>query len=88
LETKAKETKELKKKKTDELSEEEKKYLANLPYLQEVQELTRDVQKAEDLGKKVYGMWDYGYASGIALGVFLLTYCVLGKVIGSFNKET
>jgi len=50
-----KQAKELQKKKTDELTEEESKTLANLPTLQEVQSLTQDIQKTEDLGKKVYG---------------------------------
>ena len=51
----AKKLKELQKKKTDELTEEESKALANLPTLQEVQALTQDIQKVEDLSKKVYG---------------------------------
>jgi len=50
-----KKLKELEKKKSDELTEEESKALANLPALQEIQALTQDIQKAEDLGKKVYG---------------------------------
>jgi hypothetical protein len=50
-----KKVKELQKKKTDELSEEENKALTNLPTLQEVQILTQDINSKEDLGKKVYG---------------------------------
>ena len=68
-----KQAKELQKKKTDELTEEESKTLANLPTLQEVQSLTQDIQKTEDLGKKVYGTMDYVYAGGISLGVFFIS---------------
>jgi hypothetical protein len=50
-----KKIKELQKKKTDELSEEEKKALTNLPTLQEIQTLMQDIQKTEDFSKKVYG---------------------------------
>jgi len=69
-----KQAKELQKKKTDELTEEESKTLANLPTLQEVQALTQDIQKVEeDLSKKVYGTMDYVYAGGISLGVFFVS---------------
>jgi len=50
-----KKLKELQKKKADELTEEENKALDNLPILQEVQVLTQDIKKTEDLSKKVYG---------------------------------
>jgi hypothetical protein len=79
--------KELQKKKTDELSEEEQKSLNSLPALQEVQGLVSEVEKKEDLGKKVYGMWDYAYAGGIALGIFLIIYYSFGKVKGLLKGE-
>ncbi|CAG8702746.1 43640_t:CDS:2, partial [Gigaspora margarita] len=66
-----KKVKELQKKKTDKLTEEESKALANLPVLQEVQTLVQDVEKKADFDKKVYGTWDYAYAGGIVVGVFL-----------------
>jgi uncharacterized protein YeaO (DUF488 family) len=50
-----KKVKEFQKKKTDELSEKESKALSNLSALQEIQTLVQDIQKTEDLGKKVYG---------------------------------
>jgi len=68
-----KKLKELQKKKTDELTEEESKALANLPTLQEIQALAQDIQKVEDLSKKVYGTMDYVYAGGISLGVFFVS---------------
>jgi hypothetical protein len=68
-----KKMKELQKKKVDELSEEESKALTNLPALQEVQALTQDIQKVEDLGKKVYETLDYVYAGGISLGVLFIS---------------
>jgi len=68
-----KKVKELEKKKSDELTEEESKTLSNLPTLQEIQALTQDIQKAEDLNKKVAGTWDYVLAGGIVVGVFVLS---------------
>jgi uncharacterized protein HemX len=58
LEEGIKKIKALQKKKENELTEEESKALANLPVLQEIQTLTRDVQKTKDFGKRVYGTWD------------------------------
>jgi uncharacterized protein HemX len=77
-----KKLKELQKKKTDELTEEESKDLANLPTLQEIQALAQDIQKVEDLGKKVYGTMDYVYAGGISLGVFFISAWLFGKFFG------
>ena len=88
LEEGIKKVKELQKKKSDELSEEEQKSLNSLPALQEIQILFQEVEKKEDLGKKVYGMWDYGYAGGIALGVFLVSVWLVGKIMGLMKGET
>ena len=77
-----KKVKELQKKRNDELTEEESKALVNLSALQEIQALTQDIQKAEDLGKKVYGTWDYVYAGGISLGLFFLSTWLFGKFFG------
>ncbi|CAG8574928.1 45127_t:CDS:2 [Gigaspora margarita] len=48
------EIKELQKKKTEELTEEDNENLANLPVLQEIQTLAQNVNNKEDLDKKVY----------------------------------
>ncbi|CAG8619325.1 1161_t:CDS:2 [Ambispora gerdemannii] len=77
-----KKMKELQKKKTEELTEEESKALANLPNLQEVQTLTQDIQKTEDFSKKVIGTWDYVYAGGISLAVLFLTLLAKPAIAG------
>ena len=56
--------------------------MANLPACQEIQSLVQDIQKAEDFNKKVYGTWDYVYAGGIVIGVFLLSAWLIGKLFG------
>jgi len=68
-----KETKELTKKKSEELSEEEQQVVDSLPALQEIQGLVSEVQKKEDLSSKVYSYWDYGQASGIFIGAFVVS---------------
>lgn len=83
-----KKLKELQKKKSDELTEEENEALVNLPTLQEVQALTQDIQKTEDLGKKVYGTWDYVYVGGISLGVFFVSAWLFGKFFGIMKGQT
>ena len=82
MQKEVKKIKELQKKKTDELTEEESKDLSKLPTLQEIQALTQDIQKAEDFNRKVYGTWDYVMAGGIALGVLFASALLFGKFFG------
>ncbi|KLL03782.1 MAG: hypothetical protein MRECE_9c041 [Mycoplasmataceae bacterium CE_OT135] len=75
----------LQKKKPEELSEEEAKDLAELPQVLEAQSLLCGVEKKEDFQKKVYSYWDWGYAAGIALVVFLVSQ-FLGNLIAKQVK--
>lgn len=82
-----KKIKELQKKKTDELTEEDNKNLTNLPVLQEIQTLVQSVNSKEDLDKKVYGGWDYVWAGGVAVIVFGIGVWLIGKVMGMVKRE-
>lgn len=57
----------------EELNEKEAKDLADLPQMQETKSLLQGVEKKEDFQKKVYSYWDWGYAAGIAVVVFLIS---------------
>ncbi|KLL03619.1 MAG: hypothetical protein MRECE_12c038 [Mycoplasmataceae bacterium CE_OT135] len=57
----------------EELSEKEEQDLAELPHALEAQSLLCGVEKKEDFQKKVYSYWDWGYAVGLALVVFLVS---------------
>ena len=74
------EARKLRKKKPEELDEEEQETLEQLPKFEEIQTLTQKIETKEDLEKKVYGGWDWVYAAGIAVGVFLICQ-VFGNLI-------
>jgi hypothetical protein len=69
----------------EELSEKEAQDLAELPQALEAQSLLCGVEKKEDLQKKVYSYWDWGYAAGLALVVFLISQ-FLGNLIAQKVK--
>ena len=46
------------------------------PKLAEVVNIVQPVEKKEDFQQKVYGLWDYVYAGGIALIIFGLTWSI------------
>ncbi|KLL02799.1 MAG: hypothetical protein MRECE_44c008 [Mycoplasmataceae bacterium CE_OT135] len=57
----------------EELSEKEEQDLAELPQALEAQSLLHGVEKKEDFQRKVYSYWDWGYAVGLTLVVFLIS---------------
>ena len=57
------------------------------PKLTEVVSIIQPVQKKEDFQQKVYGLWDYVYAGGIALIIFGLTWSIGGLFIKRVKGE-
>lgn len=86
LNEKEKELTKLKKKSSEKLEEGEEETLEKLPILLEVQEIVKEVNKKEDLDKKVINTWNYVYCGMIVLGIFFLAGAIISYLVGLIKK--